>query len=919
MERGSWLVRGAGTVALAAGVAVAPLSAPSAVAAAPTTVVVAAVGDIACDPADPNFGGGNASSCQMKATANRVLAMNPSYLLPIGDQQYANGVAQGTQPTLTQYRNGYGASWGTLASKLPGLVVRPVTGNHEYGDFTETGQQPLSAGSNYFAYFGRDGLDQLPRSVTGTSSAWYSYDIPVANTAWHVVALDGECPVLPAGSAANGCASGSPQETWLAQDLAANQGRCTLAYIHEPRFAWGDHDDPRYAALWSDLVRYRATAVLSGHDHFYERFAPMDVNGNPSAYGVAQFIVGTGGRDLEPFDTSMPKPAALQAADATHFGVLKLTLQSSSAGFAFQTTGGATVDSGTLACNTAPPAAAPRVTSVTPLSGPSAGGTTLSVSGSGFVAGATVTVGGVPATGVNVLSATSLIAVAPTGMTTGDVSVTTGSGTSPPDPADLFTHTFAINGYSVALAASTSKPAVGGSVTLTATANQDVKPTPYFMSIIDTTTGGVVASTGSGRVFSATVSQAAAATKRYVAQIDVHGHSPVQSVSSPQVVTWSVPNANAPAVRSVSPISGPAAGGATVTVTGSGFGAGTTVSFGDVPATAVSVGSPTSLTATAPAMAATSPGTIDVTVRTPDGTSALSAADQYSYRLASNGFDVSLAAIATAPVVGGSATLTATANQDVGPTPYGLSIVDTASGTVIAHTGSGTAVRAMVTQSQATSRRYVAQIDKSSGPPLQASSAPLLVNWSGAAAPGSTPTVTAVAPVSGPAAGGTVAKITGTGFSPDAWVSFAGTLAPDVHVDSPTSLTVTIPPGRSTEHAVASTSSGSSPTSVADEYTYTQASNGYAITLSASGTSPAVGGSVTLTAVANQDLRPTPYTFEIFDATTGAVVAHAGGGTTLTATVSAAQAATRRYVAQIDDMGVAPIQAVSSPQIIVWS
>ena len=36
--------------------------------------------------------------------------------------------------------------------------------------------------------------------------------------------------------------------------------------------------------------------VLSGHDHDYERFAPLDVAGRPSAAGVREFVVGTGGR-----------------------------------------------------------------------------------------------------------------------------------------------------------------------------------------------------------------------------------------------------------------------------------------------------------------------------------------------------------------------------------------------------------------------------------------------------------------------------------------------------------------------------------------------------------------------------------------------------------------------------------------------
>ncbi len=54
---------------------------------------------------------------------------------------------------------------------------------------------------------------------------------------------------------------------------------------------------------------------------------------------------------------------------------------------------------------------APRVTNISPTSGPSSGGTTVTILGSNFSAGAFVTIGSTPATNVNVLSATTLTAV----------------------------------------------------------------------------------------------------------------------------------------------------------------------------------------------------------------------------------------------------------------------------------------------------------------------------------------------------------------------------------------------------------------------------------------------------------------------------------------------------------------------------
>ena len=86
-----------------------------------------------------------------------------------------------------------------------------------------------------------------------------------------------------------------------------------------------------------------------------------------------------------------------------------------------------------------------------------------------------------------------------------------------------------------------------------------------------------------------------------------------------------------PAVTGVSPTTGPTAGKTTVTITGSGFVPGATVSFGSTPSTKVTLVSGTKIKAVAPKEAA---GTVDVTVTTPEGQSAASSADAYTYAAA---------------------------------------------------------------------------------------------------------------------------------------------------------------------------------------------------------------------------------------------------------------------------------------------
>jgi hypothetical protein len=138
-----------------------------------------------------------------------------------------------------------------------------------------------------------------------------------------------------------GCGVGSPQERWLRRDLAAHPARCTVAYWHHPRWSSGLHGSDRtMAVLWRTLARGGVDVVLSGHDHHYERFAPID--------GIRSFVVGTGGRSLYPVLWRLP---ASRALNVTTFGVLRLTLRPTSYDWRFVPVAGSTyTDAGRAAC-----------------------------------------------------------------------------------------------------------------------------------------------------------------------------------------------------------------------------------------------------------------------------------------------------------------------------------------------------------------------------------------------------------------------------------------------------------------------------------------------------------------------------------------------------------------------------------------
>jgi hypothetical protein len=120
------------------------------------------------------------------------------------------------------------------------------------------------------------------------------------------------------------------------------------------------------------------------------------------------------------------------------------------------------------------------------------------------------------------------------------------------------------------------------------------------------------------------------------------------SVPADTIFTLTTPMA--PAVAGVTPISGLTGGGQTVTITGSDFIGTTSVFFGGVTASSFAINSDSQITAVTPAHAA---GTVDVTVASPNGASALTAADQFQY-VAPNGTAPPTVAMAASATLAGN-------------------------------------------------------------------------------------------------------------------------------------------------------------------------------------------------------------------------------------------------------------------------
>lgn len=295
-------------------------------AAAASDPVIAAAGDIACDPANSAFNGGKGTSgsCRQLYTSNLLVNAGLSAVLDLGDNQYFCGGYQA-------FLKSYDLSWGKVKS-----ITHPSVGNHEYlttGGTGTTGCTTSNEGAaGYYKYFG---------SAAGPADkGYYSFNVG----SWHIIALNTNC------SDVGGCSSGSAQYNWLKSDLAANPNNCTLAFWHIPLFSSGGRANSSSRPLWQLLYNANADVILNGHDHIYERFAPQTASGSAdSARGIREFVVGTGGAN----HTSIASVAAnSQVRNTSTYGVLRLTLHASSYDWKFLPEAGKSfTDSGTGTCH----------------------------------------------------------------------------------------------------------------------------------------------------------------------------------------------------------------------------------------------------------------------------------------------------------------------------------------------------------------------------------------------------------------------------------------------------------------------------------------------------------------------------------------------------------------------------------------
>jgi hypothetical protein len=244
--------------------------------------------------------------------------------------------------------------------------------------------------------------------------------------------------------------------------------------------------------------------------------------------------------------------------------------------------------------------APPNITGISQLTGSTAGGTSVTITGTSFTGATSVTFGGIAATSLSIVDSTTITCITPARATAGAVGVIVTTGGGPSNTFSSYTYIVPPNIKSI-LPLSVSR--VGGtSVTITGT--NFIGATSVTLGGLNATSFNVVSNT------SITFITPSRTTGGMVGVIVTTGGGPSNTFST---FIYS------PFVSAILPTFGTRSGGTAVKITGIGFTGATSVTFGGIPATNLFVFNPTTITCrTPPGIAAEAVGVI---VSTRDGPS----------------------------------------------------------------------------------------------------------------------------------------------------------------------------------------------------------------------------------------------------------------------------------------------------------
>ncbi len=353
------------------------------------------------------------------------------------------------------------------------------------------------------------------------------------------------------------------------------------------------------------------------------------------AAGTTFTIVQSGSGVTGTFN-GLPQGSTFAAAGGSLFSI------------SYQADGGDAVVLTAMATNPTPP----TVTAVAPATGPTTGGTPVTISGTNLAGASAVDFGSMQVTSFLSDTATKITLASPPGSGTVDVTVVTPAGTSATSSAYQFSYVAESTPPAVIGVAPGSGPTTGGTLVTIAGTNLAGASAVDFGSMQVTS------------FLSDTGSQITLSSPPGSGTVDITVVTPAGTSAASSAYQFRyVPASTPPAVTGVAPGSGPTTCGTAVTITGTNLAGASAADFGSMQVTSFLSDTASQITLSSPPGS----GTVDITVVTPAGTSAASSAYQFSYVPASSPPAVTGVAPGSGPTTGGTR-VTITGNDLAGAT-----------------------------------------------------------------------------------------------------------------------------------------------------------------------------------------------------------------------------------------------------------
>jgi tartrate-resistant acid phosphatase type 5 len=245
--------------------------------------------------------------------ADLVIGWDPDVIITTGDNNYEFGEASTIDINIGQFYHEYISPYaGSFGAGSPsGNRFFPSLGNH---DWESPNAQP------YLDYFALPGNERYYAFMSG----------PV-----HFFVIDSD------SREPDGVTSDSAQAQWLRDGLQASTAPWKLVYFHHPPYSSGSTHGSHPYMQWP-FQEWGASAVLTGHEHNYERLLISN---------FPYFVVGLGGRSIYEFGAPIPGSVVRYNED---FGAMLVDADASAMTFRFYSRFGALVDSYTLLADVLP-------------------------------------------------------------------------------------------------------------------------------------------------------------------------------------------------------------------------------------------------------------------------------------------------------------------------------------------------------------------------------------------------------------------------------------------------------------------------------------------------------------------------------------------------------------------------------------